>query len=577
MTDSRRVSLTQRDPPWVASIVVLGAILYLPGLNWGLPGVVSWSQDTIAGTRTLGAIEGWPEDWKGRYPPLQHMILYAAYRPVLSHWEATGQSTTDPQTGEPVLRPPHTPKLGLLFLIAGAVSAVMAVAGGIGVWYAAKEFTADRAAAALAAAAFMSGAAYTYFAKLGNVDVPSMCWFAWSLYFYVRLLASRSVGDAAMLGLFGGLASATKDAVAGMYPGMAVALVLREGIRAAGGCGSASFVPCGPAHTGAPPTLDRSGRPSVTAAFWHSLFQWRWIAGLAAYLAVYLLINGAFADPGGFIQRLKHWFAHPHGAFMQREFQSPTQLSLGVETLRQAAGAVGWPMLGAIGASVAYVARRSAGKALILLAPPVGYYVLVIAPIRFVYERFLLAPLACLSILVGWMFVDLFRSRRVPGSIAGLILGAAFVPTLGYCFAVDLEMINDSRYAAEVWLRSNAPPSASIGGLTGDVARFRPQYLPRAHEMGYATYPVLAERRSFDDPQPDYLMLSSFDCQDMNAEQQACMDDLRRGALGYARVAEFEARFLGPRRSWLGAAGWFAPPPGKISPTITVFVSDGRR
>ena len=37
-------------------IISLGLALYLPGLGWGLPGTVSWSQDTIAGVRTLGAV-----------------------------------------------------------------------------------------------------------------------------------------------------------------------------------------------------------------------------------------------------------------------------------------------------------------------------------------------------------------------------------------------------------------------------------------------------------------------------------------------------------------------------------------
>jgi len=71
----------------------------------------------------------------------------------------------------------------------------------------------------------MLGAAYTYFAHLGNVDAASVCWFAWSVYFYARSWRHNRFLDYALLGFFGSLAISTKDAVGGMYLGMAVVLI----------------------------------------------------------------------------------------------------------------------------------------------------------------------------------------------------------------------------------------------------------------------------------------------------------------------------------------------------------------
>ena len=191
------------------AIAAIGLALYLPGLTWGLPGTDSWSQDTIAAFRTLGALEGWPGDWKGRYPPLQYLILGAAYKPLLYHWERTGQLTTDADSGRRALQPPHAAKVGSLILIARGISVLMGIAAGIGLWAATRRFLRDDLAALLAAVALMIGATFTYFAHLGNVDVPSVCWFTWSVYFYARALDSRSWVDCAWLGLFAALGSCT--------------------------------------------------------------------------------------------------------------------------------------------------------------------------------------------------------------------------------------------------------------------------------------------------------------------------------------------------------------------------------
>lgn len=77
-------------------------------------------------------------------------------------------------------------------------------------------------------------------------------------------------------------------------------------------------------------------------------------------------------------------------------------------------------------------------------------------------------------------------------------------------------------------------------------------------------------RESFEQPQPEYLVLTNYNYEDFDTAAQACMRDLLAGRLGYRPIAAFHGRFLGTGSSWLSLAGWGAPVPGKISPTVTV-------
>ena len=58
-----RVAVWERlpRPAWAGLVaLLLAALLYVPGIRWGLPNTDSWSQDTIAGMRTPLALHEWP-------------------------------------------------------------------------------------------------------------------------------------------------------------------------------------------------------------------------------------------------------------------------------------------------------------------------------------------------------------------------------------------------------------------------------------------------------------------------------------------------------------------------------------
>jgi hypothetical protein len=288
---------------------------------------------------------------------------------------------------------------------------------------------------------------------------------------------------------------------------------------------------------------------------------------ITAFVLPYLCLYGVFWSAGAFeryLERLDYWLDPAAGTLHARQQRYAGQFGLLLATMRYSAAAVGWPMLVATVAAVVYALRRHGRIAAIVLLPVVGYYLIVIAQIGFVYSRFLFAPLGLVCILVGIAAAALWRWSDLPQLIRIGVPSVVLLTSLGYVAAIDAEMLTDSRYRAEQWFVEHVPRSASIGAFS------HPQYLPRLHELGYATYPVEMTRTSFERPQPEYLVLTGYNYEDFSAEQQACLQDLLRSHLGYTPVATFTGRFLGSGRHWLGLAGWGTPVPGKISPDLTI-------
>ncbi len=558
-------------------LTALGLALYVPGINWGLPGLTSWSQDTVAGARSLGPVEGWPNRWRGRYPPLHYLINVAAYQPLHRYWVRSGQGTKNPESGRVSLAPPIAPKVGLRVLFSRILTVIMAIAAGIGIWAAAMALTTDALAALLSAVTLMVGAAFTYFAHLGNVDIPSMCWFAWSVYFFVRAIRSRRTSHCALLGLFAALAVCTKDGMAGVYPGMALVLVWHElparGFTGwkTGRSGSARQDGLMDGRRAKPALLASTGGRRARPAL-------RWLVGLAAFILPYLIINGVIQNPGGYLTRMTYWFSDSADTLHARQYRYPNQLSLLSATGWYAAGAVGWPMLAAMGCAVGYGLWRHTRVALTLLVPAASYYLLVIACVsHFVYSRFLFPPLALVAMVTGLAGSALIRDRTKPAFVRFAVPTAVLLLSLGYALAVNVEMVTDSRYAAESWFQEHVEPSSRIGVFSKE------QYLPRLPELGYQTGPGVMARETFDSrhpplaaqgmghPLPEYLVLTSYSFEDFDDRQQACMADLVAGKLGYKVVVEFGGwRYLGAGSSWLSLAGWGTLPPGKISPRIII-------
>jgi hypothetical protein len=519
-------------------------------LDWGLPATASWSQDTIAAVRTLGAVETWPEHWRGRYPPLQYLILNQVYKPILHEWERTGEMTPNYETGGFALAPPHAPKLGRLFRVARLTHIVMACLSGLLLYATARHWTRTRWVCFLAAGLWLACPVVAYFARLGNVDVPCMFWFCASLLAYVRLLHRRTLVDALLLGLCGSLAMATKDGIAGVYPGMAVALLIATA-RAHRHAGSLGLI------------LKRT------------ILQPAWLVGMLAFVLPYLYLNATWANWSAYADRMSYWLGWTEGTMHTQQFHWPNQVALLGATFWYAASGVGWPLLAALLAAVAYGWAHFRRWTLALLAPCISYYLIVIVSTGFVYTRFLMPVFA--SLLLIFALAVRHAWRRRPRSLAREVqratrrrdvLAALLLLVIGstaaYTRGLQVTSHQDTRYAVEQWFAENVPTTATVGAFS------KPQYMPRLHDQGYAVYPVEMSDAALRRPQPEYLVLTSQNYEDYRGEEAACLQRLLAGQYGYEPIAKVDGVHVGKLPSMWYLAAYGSPGIGKLSPTVIV-------
>ncbi|GIK16813.1 MAG: hypothetical protein BroJett003_17770 [Planctomycetota bacterium] len=537
-------------PSWFRDLAVLTAfacLVYLPGIGWGLPAFNSWSQDTIAGPNRTFVVDGWPQDWRGRYPPLHYLLNAGLYRTIEAVWTWRGLMTIDPATGAKVLAPPQADRIGLLILASRVLTFLMAVGTGWALRCAALRTTGDRFTALVAALTFCAGVDFAYFARLGNVDVPSMFWFAWSVVAYLRAIERLSAGRCAALGLLTAAAVGTKDGVAGAYPGMALMLLI-ETARTA--------------RSTSP--LSRSGWGTVIASV---LMRPVWLAGLASFVLPWLFINGAFHNWERFVARLEYWFDASADTLHAQQTRYDNPLTLALVSLRYAGGAVGWPLLATMLATVVAALCRGPRRAAILLVPACSYYLLTIqGALGFSYSRFLFPMLALAAVAGAGEIVAALRHPRRDRALTAVAALLVVIPTAVLLTALNLEMRGDSRYAAETWLAQHVPASARVGVFG------KPQYLPRAVELGYRVDEIEMTPKSIAASDCDVLILSSFETQGYDGPQRDVLASLSEGMLGYREVARFEGRgYLAPR-SWWRVAAWGTEPTGKISPTIRFLI-----
>ncbi|MHC5111261.1 MAG: ArnT family glycosyltransferase [Planctomycetota bacterium] len=546
------------------AVIVIGLALYLPGINWGLPGQTSWSQDSIAGMRSIGAVINADEGWSGRYSPLHYYLLFAVYQPVLNGWQEAGEVIVDHDAGRVAFAANERPgsltfvqaqaeQLATLHRAARIVAVVMAIMTLLGIFFATRAIIPDALAAFLSTLPLMLSAAFVYFAHLGNVDVPAMCWFAWSMFFFVRAAKTGSWLDAGSLGLIGSLAICTKDSLAGVYPGMALAILYLHWRRAAY------------------EQTSETGAPTETP-FLSALVRPQWWLGIVLFVVPYLLINDVFGEASTYPDRMRYWLSDSADTLHAKQYRYRTLGALLLATVIYAVGALGWPMFLAMAASLVQAWRKHRTLFLAAVLPSLSYFLIVIVRIEFVYSRFLFPVIALIGMPAGVFLAAIWRRSRLSRILLSLFL---LVPTIAYAASIPYDMMLDSRYRAERWFREHVEPPSSIGAfMRVEDARLKPQYLPRLVEMGYATYPVLMSEASFSKPQPEYLVLSSYDYADYSRQELTAMKKLLSGDFGYEEVAFFTAN-RGPElvADTILQLSRFKDQslrPGKISPTLHI-------
>lgn len=432
-------------------IVLLAAFLvYAPAFWWGAPHAVgpsavdSWGVDVETPLGPLAEIHNIIEPKPDRnlgYPLFYSFLTAAAYSPYMAWLVATG-GLRDPGGTYPFGFQDPVTALRNLSWIAHLVTVLLAVVMA-GALFVAARVRWDRATGFVAAA--LGGLAYpmVYYARTGNVDGAMLALTALTVAAYAHCLVHGfTVRGAVWLGVFAGLALATKEAALGALLAMPLGLLA------------------------APRSTGRGGlvRPAA--------------AGMVAALLALGIGSGFFVEPSRYIAHLQFLTGRlgelASGQSLPITFDRSLQgsaamlLAMG-ERLVEAMTLPGLVL--AIAGAAWLVHQRRPGLALLL--PAVSYAAYMFFVLRAVQLRYVLpfAVLLCFAasplVVAGW------RARRpalraAVGLLAGVTLGLQLLR------AADLTqaMLRDSRYEAGEWLRANLE--------TGDgIAFFGPrQKLP---------------------------------------------------------------------------------------------------
>jgi len=183
----------------LAVALVLGAW----GLRWGLPSEFGWAADEVLPADVDTAVgQRFAHGWHTKYPPLHFALLAAASAPVRVAGRALGWEAARVHDARMTA--------GRVLSLALSLGVLLLVARG------GRELG-DAVAGVLAAALLASSVPFAYYAKMANLDVPYLFWFALSLLFFLRALRRGQPRDFGLFALAAAAAVATKDQAFALY------------------------------------------------------------------------------------------------------------------------------------------------------------------------------------------------------------------------------------------------------------------------------------------------------------------------------------------------------------------------
>ena len=125
----------------------------------------------------------------------------------------------------------------------------------------------------------------------------------------------------------------------------------------------------------------------------------------------------------------------------------------------------GWPLALIVAAAFARGLWGSATTpSLRWLLVPVGlYYVVFLAAVLFVVDRYLMPITLVLALFAGWWLERVLAPGAAWRRARVALVLSAFAYSVLYVAAVDYQMTTDSRYAVTRWLHDHVRPDQVIG------------------------------------------------------------------------------------------------------------------
>lgn len=499
--------------PWpLRALLLLALVLFGCGIWWGLPGRWGWAGDELHPT-SWGEAISWKaptnqHEWHLRYPPLHFAVLQGTSLPLrwlIGHGYLFAGDTTG------------IARLTALISFGRFISLIMAL-GTLVVLYRVGREIYDHRSALFTVLITMCIAPYVYYAKMGNLDVPYVLWFAFSLLFYVRILKQHRLRDYVLFAAAAAAAVCTKDQAYGLYS-LAPLPILWSLYR-----------------------RDFAERGAVRGLA-RALVDKRML--LAAFTAA--LLFGVFGEVIFNPQRFAVHIKLLRGP-MSENYQDYEDTAEGHQMLlslfvKQVAFVLD-PLLAlvcvaGVGITAWRAVRRRADQEDLLLGCVffllVSYYVTFLNLILFSYDRYLL-PVAVILAFFGGRALGLLTRPGVPWlRLRQAAVAAGFVYALLYASSVDARLLADSRYYVEEWIQQNAPQPLSVAAVG------RKKHIPRFPWIPWEKV-LRSKTRILQAQHPQFLTVTVSDLR--RPEEVEIYQRLTRGELGYRLVLLYQGRPL---------------------------------
>jgi hypothetical protein len=488
-------------------VILLAASLGLNafGLGWGLPSRYGWAPDELLPSDVLEArAHRFSSGWHSKYPPLQYYLLTAVYAPMLK--------AAPPEVPSTALSPSVSDALYLrLFLVSRGVSLLMAAGFLLAVFFAGRS-VAGATSAFFATTLVATMPPFVFYAKLANLDVPSLFWWSVSLVLLLRLLKTHRLADYLLFAASAVFAICTKDQTYGLYV-LVVPWILWNRARF-------------------------EGQPGLRGAV-RAARRREPLAAAALALVLFAALQNLFWNLDGFRAHLALITGSASQDFREFTGDVSGHLALLVHTVANLGFSLGWPAFAVclVGVGMALRGRETGGPRVTLLLPAAGYYLFFLSVVLYSYDRFVL-PIAILLAFFGGAALARVWATGRGWARAGVVLLLSY--GVGRCVSLDLAVAHDARYAAEAWLREQAPPPALVSPI-GPL-----EYLPRMD--GLEARPLGPSVARLQKIQPRFVVVNADYAEraDPGTGEHDLYTQLENGNLGYRRV--FADRFDSP---WL--------------------------
>jgi hypothetical protein len=185
---------------------------------------------------------------------------------------------------------------------------------------------------------------------------------------------------------------------------------------------------------------------------------------LAVVVVLFALIHNLFFNLSGFI---KHFQLITGGASQSYQIYQNTvsgHAQMLWQALKHLRFLFGWPLfiVCMLGLSLELFQKKNKLLFLILI-PGISYYIFFISVVLYHYERFLIPIGILLSFFAGNILATFLDSRRKFYLYKIIMVGIVLGYSLWYAASVDMNMLNDSRYYVEAWMKKNIDPDRTIG------------------------------------------------------------------------------------------------------------------